>query len=233
MLQHYSSDTRGNFRNDWLDSHHTFSFGSFHDPNRMGFRSLRVINEDFVAPAGGFAPHGHQDMEIITYVIDGELGHKDSLGNGSVIRPGEIQRMSAGTGIRHSEMNPSEESSVHFLQIWIEPNKFGHSPSYEQIKLAHDAGKDGFTPIATPSGGNGAISLSQNARILLGKPDAGESIDLDLEKGRFGFLHVVKGRVEIDGKTYGTGDALSFDGKTKPFAVKAQDASEILLFDLA
>lgn len=233
MTQHYDTLNRGQFRNSWLKSHHTFSFGEFHDPNRMGFRSLRVINEDHVAPAGGFAPHGHKDMEIITYVLDGQLGHKDSLGNGSVIRPGEIQRMSAGTGIRHSEMNASDETPVHFLQIWIEPNKSGHAPSYGQVELLPDAGKNGFTPIATPSGGAGAISLNQDVSISVSKPRAGDIVDVMLGADRYGFLHIVKGSVEIDGKTYRAGDGLAFEGTDVPFAITAKKSSEILFFNLA
>lgn len=233
MIQHYDSLTRGQFQNSWLKSHHTFSFGEFHDPKRMGFRSLRVINEDYVAPAGGFAPHGHKDMEIITYVLKGQLGHKDSLGNGSVIRPGEIQRMSAGTGIRHSEMNASEDTLVHFLQIWIEPNKTGHAPSYEQVELLPDAGKTGFTPIATPNGGSGAISLNQDANISVSKPLAGDVVNLVLNVDRYGFLHIVNGSVEIGGETYRAGDGLAFDTTDVPYAITAIEPSEILLFDLA
>ncbi len=232
MTQYYDSLTRGQFRNGWLNSRHSFSFGEFHDPRRMGFRSLRVINEDHVAPAGGFAQHGHRDMEIITYVLDGELGHEDSLGNGSIIRPGEIQRMSAGTGIRHSEMNASNKAPVHFLQIWIEPKKNGHTPSYEQVELLPDAGKNGFTPIATPEGDLGAISLNQDATILVSKPDAGETVDVMLDANRYGFLHIVKGGVEIEGKTYRTGDGLAFEGTDVPFALTAQTPSEILFFNL-
>jgi len=233
VTQHYDSHTRGQFRNSWLKSHQTFSFGEFHDPKRMGFRSLRVINEDTVAPSGGFAPHGHKDMEIITYVLDGQLGHKDSIGNGSVIRPGEIQRMSAGTGIRHSEMNASDEAPVHFLQIWIKPDKAGHTPSYEQVELLPDTGKNGFTPIATPSGGLGAISLNQDASISVSKPNAGDIIDVMLTYNRYGFLHIVNGSVEIDGKTYRAGDGLAFEGTDVPFTITAQKSSEILLFNLA
>jgi redox-sensitive bicupin YhaK (pirin superfamily) len=233
MTRHYDTNTRGKFRNDWLDSRHTFSFGDFHDPKRMGFRNLRVINEDKVVPAGGFAAHGHRDMEIVTYVLDGELAHKDSIGNGSVIRPGEIQRMSAGTGIRHSEMNGSYDAPVHFLQIWIEPNKNGHAPSYEQIELPLDVGKNGFTPIATPDGNTGAISLNQDATISVSKPDAGETVDVMLDADRYGFLHIVKGDVEIDGKTYSVGDGLTFEGTDVPFALTALTQSEILFFNLA
>lgn len=233
MLQSYTADSRGQFRNDWLKSAHTFSFGDFRDPERMGYRSLRVINEDVVAPAGGFAPHGHKDMEIITYVLEGALEHKDSLGNGSIIRPGEIQRMSAGTGIRHSEMNASRDAPVHFLQIWIEPNQYGHAPSYEQVPLSETAGRGGFTPIARPSGGEGAISLNQDASILLGKPVTGETVQISLAAGRYGFLHIAQGEVEIAGQMYGSGDAYAFEGVETPLSLTAQEPSELLLFDLS
>jgi len=231
-MQYFDTLTRGQFRNDWLRSHHTFSFGEFQDPQRMGFRDLRVINEDRVAPGGGFAPHGHRDMEIITYVLEGELGHKDSLGNGSVIRPGEIQRMSAGTGIRHSEMNASNDKPVHFLQIWVMPDKGGHAPSYEQVQISADAGTNGFTPIASPEGGAGAISLNQDAILSVSKPKAGEIVDVMLKSTRYGFLHIVKGQVEIEGKIYRSGDGLGFEGTDVPFALTAVNPSEILFFNL-
>ncbi len=233
MTKDFKNETRGTSINSWLDSKHTFSFGGFQDPDRMGFRSLRVINEDNVSPGGGFAPHGHKDMEIITYVTSGALGHKDSLGNGSVIRPGEIQRMSAGTGIQHSEMNASNEEPVHFLQIWVEPNATGHAPSYEQVQLAENAGQKGFTPIATPEGGAGAISLNQDAVLSISNPVAGETVEVAVNAERYGFLHIVKGAVEIDGKTYRTGDGLAFEGLEQGFEFIAQEMSEVLLFDLS
>lgn len=233
MTQHFDTLTRGQFRNDWLRSHHSFSFGEFHDAQRMGFRSLRVINEDHVAPGGGFAPHGHRDMEIITYVLDGELGHEDSLGNGSVIRPGEIQRMSAGTGIRHSEMNASKTDPVHFLQIWVEPNRSGHAPSYEQVQLSSEAGRNGFSAIATPDGGEGAISLNQDATLSVSKAQSGETVDVRLADNRYGFLHIVSGQIEIDGKLYRAGDGIGFEAANAPLALTARKPSEILFFDLA
>jgi len=233
MTQHFDTLTRGQSRNTWLRSHHTFSFGQFHDPKRMGYRALRVINEDHVAPGGGFATHGHRDMEIITYVISGALGHEDSLGNGSVIRPGEIQRMSTGTGIRHAEMNASDTEPVHFLQIWVHPDASGHTPSYAQITLPVDTGQTGFTPIATPKGGDGAISLNQDAVLSISKPKAGDTIPINLANQRYGFLHVVSGRIDIDGHTYRAGDGIAFEGHNHPTALKAQTASEILFFDLA
>lgn len=233
MTQYFDTLSRGQFRNDWLRSHHTFSFGEFHDPKRMGFRGLRVINEDHVAPAGGFAPHGHRDMEIITYVLEGELGHEDSLGNGSIIRPGEIQRMSAGTGIRHSEMNASATNPVHFLQIWVQPNKTGHAPSYQQVQLVPDAGTKGFTPIATPEGGEGAISLNQDAILSVSRPNTGETVDVMLEADRYGFLHIVSGQIEIDNQIFRAGDGVAIDGTDVPFALTALKPSEVLFFDLS
>jgi redox-sensitive bicupin YhaK (pirin superfamily) len=232
-MQHFESKTRGQYRNDWLHSQHTFSFGEYHDANRMGFRALRVINEDRVGPGGGFAPHGHKDMEIITYVTSGALKHEDSLGTGSTIHPGEIQRMSAGTGIRHSEMNASNDEPVHFLQIWVKPDAVGHTPSYEQIELRSDAGSQGFTPIATPDGGDGAISLNQDVVLSICKPKAGDMVDVKLGADRYGFLHIVKGEIESDGKFYRAGDALALESNSVPIELNAQQSSEILLFDLA
>jgi len=233
MTRHFNARARGRFRNSWLNSHHTFSFGEFYDLERMGYRSLRVINEDTVAPAEGFATHGHHDMEIITYVLAGELAHNDSIGNGSIIRPGEIQRMSAGTGIRHSEMNPSHDAPVHFLQIWIEPRRQGCVPSYEQMVLPPEAGVNEFTPIATPDGNVGAISLNQDAVISVAKPERGEIVDVALGADRYGFLHIVKGDIAIDGKAYCAGDGLAFNGAGAPFTLKGQASSEVLFFDLA
>lgn len=233
MTRHYNTRARGRFHNSWLNSHHTFSFGEFYDPERMGYRSLRVINEDTVAPVEGFATHGHRDMEIITYVLSGELAHHDSIGNGSIIRPGEIQRMSAGTGIRHSEMNPSHDAPVHFLQIWIEPNRQGHVPSYEQIVLPPEAGKNEFTRIATPDGDVGALGLNQDVIISVAKPKRGEAVDVALDADRYGFLYIVKGNIEVDGKAYRAGDGLAFDGASASVNLQGQTSSEVLFFDLA
>ena len=233
MIRHFNARARGRFDNSWLNSYHTFSFGEFYDPERMGYRSLRVINEDAVVPAEGFGTHGHRDMEIITYVLAGELAHKDSIGNGSIIRPGEIQRMSAGTGIRHSEMNPSHDAPVHFLQIWIEPHRKGYVPSYEQLELLRETGVNGFTPIATPDGDVGAISLNQDVVISVAKPKRGEAVDVLLDAGRYGFLHIVKGNIEVDGKAYRAGDGLAFDGASASVNLQGQTSSEVLFFDLA
>ena len=231
MQRIHERDLRGKARTGWLDSQHTFSFGHFHDPERMGVRSLRVINEDRVIPGAGFAEHGHADMEIVTYVISGALAHKDSLGTGSIIRPGEIQRMSAGTGIRHSEMNASEEAPVHFLQIWIQPDRADLEPSYEQVALAKDTGLGGFTPIAGPNIGEGGVTLHQDARILVAKPKEGETLEVQVREGRAAFLQLVKGELTIEGETLRAGDGLEID-EPKTLTLIAQADSEILLFDL-
>ena len=232
MAQIYKAEDRGTHSTSWLESHHTFSFGNFHDANRMGYRNLRVINDDQIAPAGGFGLHGHNDMEIITYVTSGAIGHKDSLGNGSVIRPGEIQRMSAGTGIRHSELNASRTEPVHLLQIWIEPDKSDYLPSYEQVELIDKVGRQGFTEIASQNGGIGAISLNQNATLSVSKPIAGERVEAVVDAGRYGFLHIVHGEIEINGETLKMGDSLAFDETDSPLDVAALRNAEMLFFDL-
>lgn len=231
MNRIHDRDLRGKARTGWLDSQHTFSFGHFNDPQRMGLRSLRVINEDRVIPGAGFAEHGHADMEIITYVISGALAHKDSLGTGSVIRPGEIQRMSAGTGIRHSEMNASEEEPVHFLQIWVHPEKAGLAPSYQQVTLPEDAGAGGFTPIAGPDIGEGGVTIHQDAHILVAKPKEGERVSFEVRAGRAAFLQLVKGEVGVRGETLRAGDGLELTAAGR-FELEATADSEILLFDL-
>ncbi|MEO1473604.1 MAG: pirin family protein [Pseudomonadota bacterium] len=223
---------RGVSKTGWLDSQHTFSFGNFRDPNRMGVESLRVINEDRVIPGAGFATHGHQDMEILTYVLSGALAHKDSLGNGSIIRPGEIQRMSAGTGIRHSEMNASDTAPVHFLQIWIEPSERGIAPSYEQVELINSAGHGGFTLIAGPNGGEGAVSLHQDARIWLARPAEGTTVSLPSGANRAGFLQVVAGQVDINGEALRAGDGLELSD-VRPLDITAETDAELIFFDLA
>src|ERR1700722_19091554 len=200
------SKERGQGGADWLDSRFSFSFADYHDPAHMGFRSLRVINEDRVAAEGGFPMHPHRDMEIITYVMEGELEHKDSLGTGAVIRPGDIQRMSAGTGIVHSEFNPSFGDAVHLLQIWILPAKRGGSPSYEQKKI-NDASVTGkFGLIASPDGVDGSISLQQDAKLWLAKLKKGESAEFDLKSGRGAWAQIARGAVTLDGKDMDKGD---------------------------
>lgn len=231
MSRIHERDLRGASKTGWLDSKHTFSFGGFYDPTRMGHSALRVINEDHVIPGAGFATHGHRDMEIFTYVVEGALAHKDSLGNGSIIKPGDIQLMTAGTGITHSEMNASKDEPVHFFQIWIEPNSGGHAPGYQQIEMPEDAGRGGFTPIVSPKGGDGQVSIHQDAIVSVAKPEDGEALDVSVPTGRKGFLQLIKGRVAIDGEELRGGDGLEFTGG-KSFELKALGDAEVLLFDL-
>ena len=231
MARIHERDLRGATKIGWLDSKHTFSFGGFHDPSRMGVSALRVINEDHVIPGAGFGTHGHRDMEILTYVVSGALAHKDSLGNGSTIRPGDIQLMTAGTGIQHSEMNASSDDPVHFFQIWIQPNATGHPAAYQQIALPEDAGQAGFTPIVTPSGGEHAVSIHQDAVISLARPAEDETVTVDIGDARSGFLQVIKGEVAMDGETLRGGDGVEFSGSRK-LNLMANTDSELMLFDL-
>jgi redox-sensitive bicupin YhaK (pirin superfamily) len=222
---------RGRSRMDWLDSRFSFSFADYHDPAHMGFRSLRVINDDRIAVGGGFPMHPHRDMEIITYVIEGKLAHRDSLGTGSVIVPGEIQRMSAGSGIVHSEFNAGD-APLHLLQIWIVPSVRGAAPSYAQktIDAASVAGTFGL--IASPTGGDAAVDIKQDANLWLAKLPAGQGADFGLRPDRGAWAHVVRGDVTLDGQKLSGGDAASW---VEPGAARFEAAvdSEILLFDLA
>jgi len=215
---------RGRTRTGWLDSRHTFSFGGYHDPAQMGFRSLRVINEDRVIPGAGFPTHGHRDMEIVTYVLEGKLQHKDSLGNGSVIAPGEIQRMSAGTGIMHSEFNASAEEPVHFLQIWIVPARTGISPDYEQKTLGEAAPTGSLVPAP--------ITLQQDAVIYITKLDAGTTVSHAIAQGRGAWLQVARGIVALADTEMKEGDGAAIEGEAK-LTIEAMTAAEVLLFDLA
>ncbi len=228
----HNRSLRGHTQTGWLDSRHTYSFGGFNDPGRMGFRSLRVINEDRVIPGAGFGMHNHADMEIVTYVISGALAHKDSLGNGSIIRPGEIQRMSAGSGISHSETNASQEEPVHFLQIWIIPERTGIPPSYEQKTVDTEAARRRFELVADRQGGKHAVRVQQDVSIYVAKPLDGESVSYSLSVGRGGFLQVVNGMVRIEDETLYAGDGLEFEAAGE-CAIKAEADSELLLFDLA
>lgn len=230
MIRIHDRDIRGTTKTGWLESKHTFSFGDFRDPNRMGFRSLRVINEDWVIPGAGFDTHPHSDMEIITYILKGELAHKDSLGTGSTIRPGEIQRMSAGTGIFHSEFNPSNDNGVHLLQIWLRPAQRGLEPSYEQKTIAPKPGE--FTLIGGPQGGADAVTIHQDAKLLVAHLKDGEETAYAFEKERNGFLHVARGRITLNGETLKEGDGAEISATDK-ITVAATADSEVLLFDLA
>lgn len=230
MIRIHDRDIRGTTKTGWLDSKHTFSFGQFRDPNRMGFRSLRVINDDIVIPGAGFDMHQHSDMEIITYILKGELEHKDSLGTGSTIRPGEIQRMTAGTGILHSEFNPSNDNGVHLLQIWVLPEVRGLAPSYEQKTIAAEEGK--FVVIGKRGGGDGAVTIHQDMTLMVAHLKDEQETYYTFENGRSGFIHVAKGRVTLNGETLKEGDGAEISSVDTITVVATAD-SEVLLFDLA
>jgi len=232
MITVRPSDERGRARLGWLDSRHTFSFSDYYDPKHMGFRALRVINEDRVAPGKGFGTHGHQDMEIVSYVVEGELGHRDSMGTGSVIRPGDVQRMSAGTGVRHSEMNPSEKEPVHFLQIWILPEKAGLAPGYEQKSFPREERANRLRLVASRDGREGAISVHQDVEIRAGLLDAGATVRQPLAPGRHAWVQVVRGAVDVGGKRLVAGDGAAVSDE-RELALVAQEASELIVFDLA
>ena len=230
MLTVRKAADRGHADHGWLDSHHTFSFANYHDPAHMGFRSLRVINDDRVAGKQGFGPHPHRDMEIISYVLEGQLAHKDSTGTHGVIRPGDVQRMSAGTGVIHSEMNPAPEP-VHFLQIWIQPTSRGIPPGYEQ-KTFSDAEKRGkLRVIASPDARDGSVELHADAVVHAGLFDAGERASLELAKGRHAWVHVARGSVRINGKDAAEGDGFALTDEPA-IAIEGIAAAEVLVFDL-
>jgi redox-sensitive bicupin YhaK (pirin superfamily) len=222
---------RGHFDHGWLDTYHTFSFASYHDPQHMGFRSLRVINEDSVKPGEGFGTHAHRDMEILTWVLEGALEHKDSMGNGSIIRPGDIQRMSAGTGVTHSEFNPSRDEPVHLLQIWLLPRQRGLSPGYEEKGFPPETRRGGLRLIAARDGRAGAVTIHQDADLWTALLEPGESVRHILEAGRHAWLHVAAGSVAANGMALRAGDGAAISDE-KVVEVTARDRSEILLFDL-
>lgn len=225
------ADERGRSASDWLDSRHTFSFGQYYDPRRMGYGPLRVINDDRVAPGGGFATHGHANMEILTWVIDGALAHRDSLGTGSTIRPGDLQRMSAGSGIQHSEFNASQTQPVHFLQIWIQPDRVNGKPSYAQQSF-DAASRDGrWCLIASRDGADGSVAVLQDLKLYAADLQAGVRLDRTLDPARGYWLQVVSGAVAAGERTLGAGDALALDGE-RALNLAASAASQVLLFDL-
>lgn len=225
------ANQRGYADHGWLRSFHTFSFADYYDPNHMGFRALRVINEDRVAPGRGFPTHPHRDMEILTYVLEGALEHRDSMGNGSVIRPGEAQRLSAGTGITHSEFNASHEEIVHFLQIWIVPNVRGATPGYEQRAFPAAERQGKLRRIASPDGRDGSLTLRQDANVDTALLDPGQSVRHVVAPGRYAWLHVARGEVDVGGVTLGAGDGAAFSEPTDVVLV-GQSPAEVLVFDL-
>ena len=231
MIKIHDRDLRGKSKRGWLDSAHTFSFGGFHDPDRMGFKSLRVVNDDRIIGGAGFPFHSHENMEIITYVLDGALEHKDSTGTGAVIRPNDIQRMSAGRGIEHSEFNHSKDNIVHLLQIWILPAEQDIEPSYEQKSFEESDYRNGFKLVGDRHGTDGGITIHQDVQMYVAKPDEGESVSYNLKEGRGAFLHVAKGAVELNDEPLKEGDAAEIIDENQ-FAVKASVDSELILFDL-
>jgi redox-sensitive bicupin YhaK (pirin superfamily) len=230
MIAVRKSEERGVTRTGWLDSRHTFSFADYHDPKFMGFRSLRVINEDRIAPGGGFPTHHHRDMEILTYLVSGALEHKDSLGNGSVIQAGEIQRMTAGSGIAHSEFNHSRTEPAHLLQIWLLPAQSGLTPGYEQ--RAFNPLQGGLLQLAAPTSQAAGVTIHQDATLAVGFLQAGQTLQLRLQPGRFGWLQVVRGALSLGEHHLRAGDGAALDSQEQP-SIRAAEAVELLWFDLA
>jgi redox-sensitive bicupin YhaK (pirin superfamily) len=228
MITIRRSHERGHADHGWLDTWHTFSFADYHDPAHMGFRALRVINDDKVAPGTGFGTHQHRDMEIITYVLDGELEHRDSMGNGSIIRPGDVQRMSAGTGVRHSEKNPSDDAGVHLLQIWILPERAGIRPGYEQKNFPVAERTGTLRLVASPDGDDGSVTIHQDVRLYAAILD-GTPQTHAFGKDRHGWLHVARGEAELNGQKLAAGDGAAISGEE---SVTIGGHGEVLLFDL-
>ncbi|MDG3006817.1 pirin family protein [Paludisphaera mucosa] len=223
---------RGGADHGWLQTAHTFSFNTYHDPRQMGFRSLRVINEDVVQPGQGFGMHGHRDMEIVTVVLSGALEHRDSMNNASVLGPGEVQRMTAGQGVRHSEANPSDESPVHLYQIWLLPERPGLTPSYEQKAFPDAERRDAWRVVVSPDGREGSLKIHQDASIHLASLDPGKELNRDLAPGRHAWLQVLKGSVVLNGRPLETSDGAAVSGESS-LALRADQPAEVMLFDLA
>jgi len=231
QIQVRRAGERGRENHGWLDSSHTFSFADYYDPQFMGFRALRVINEDHVEAGRGFPPHGHRDMEIISYVLEGALEHRDSMGNGSVIRPGEVQRMSAGTGVQHSEMNASKTERVHFLQIWIIPDRRGHEPSYEQKAFPAEERQGTLRVVASPDGRDGSVRIHQDATMSAGLLAPGQSATHTLRADRYGWIQVARGSIEVAGERLAAGDGMAVVGPGE-LELRGVEPAEVLVFDL-
>jgi redox-sensitive bicupin YhaK (pirin superfamily) len=231
MIEVRRAAERGHAEHGWLDSWHSFSFADYHDPAHMGFGPLRVINEDRIQPGTGFGTHGHRDMEIISYVLAGALGHKDSMGNGSSIVPGDVQRMSAGHGVQHSEMNLDRAGVTHFLQIWIEPSVRGIAPGYEQKHFDAASKRGRLRLVASPDGAEGSVTIHQDARLYAGLFDGAERGSHSLASGRRAYLHLVRGKLTVNGTPLGAGDAIKLNGVAEVMLEKGEGA-EALLFDL-
>jgi redox-sensitive bicupin YhaK (pirin superfamily) len=232
MLQLRKSQDRGFADHGWLKSFHSFSFAGYYDPRHMGFGNLRVINEDRIAPGTGFGTHGHRDMEIISYVLSGELAHKDTLGNVKGIPPGDVQRMSAGRGVMHSEFNHAQDQTTHFLQIWIQPNVTGIEPSYEQKRFADEEKRGKLRLVASPDGAEGSVLIHADARMYAGLFDGAESAELHLKPGRRAYVHLIRGELDVNGSHLVTGDAALLDNESR-LSVSNGKQAEVLVFDLA
>ena len=232
MITVRRSNERGHFDHGWLNTYHTFSFDQYYDPRYMGFRNLRVINEDFVAAGRGFPKHGHRDMEIITYILEGALKHEDSMGNGSVIRPGDVQRMTAGTGVRHSEQNASDQERVHLLQIWILPHTVGLEPGYEQKAFSEDERRGRLRLIASENSREGSVQVHQDVSLFASVLPAGQEVEHTMDQQRYAWLQVARGAVEVNGESAGQGDGAIAVGESS-LRIRAQQDAEVLLFDLA
>ena len=232
MIRIRRSSDRGHVNHGWLDTYHTFSFADYYDPKHVEFRALRVINEDRVAPGMGFGMHAHKNMEIVTIVLEGALEHKDNLGNGEVLRPGEFQRMSAGSGIRHSEFNPSESQPVHLYQIWLQPEKTGIAPSYEQKAIPAAEQLNALRLVASPDAANGSLAIHQDARLYLSKLESAHSVTHRLAPGRAAWVQTLRGSIEVNGTRLDVGDGAAIENESE-LLLKAAPNAEILLFDLA
>lgn len=232
MIRVRKSEERGRGDHGWLKSWHTFSFGRYFDPQQMGFRSLRVMNEDFVAPGTGFGTHPHDNMEIITYVLDGALAHRDSMGNGSTLTPGRFQRMSAGTGVTHSEVNPSPDQEVHLYQIWIEPKVRNVTPSYEELDVPTAEKRNRLRLVASPDGRDESLTIHQDAAIYLGDFDAGKEASLPLGSGRHAWVQVLRGGATVNGESLVAGDAAAVS-EEPTVSIRAGEGAEVMVFDLA
>ena len=231
MISIRKSNERGHFDHGWLNTYHTFSFDQYYDPRYMGFRQLRVINEDFVAPGRGFPKHGHRDMEIITYILEGALKHEDSMGTGSVIRPGDVQRMSAGTGVRHSEQNASLSERVHLLQIWILPHTMELEPSYEQKAFSDEERRGQLRLIASEDGRDGSVTVHQDVSLFASILDAEQEVTREMDPKRYAWIQVAKGAISVNGEKGNQGDGLVITGESQ-LTIRAEELGEILLFDL-
>ena len=231
-MQIRKSSDRGHFENEWLNSYHTFSFADYYDPNHMNFHDLRVINEDVVAPSGGFPTHGHRDMEIITYIVKGAVAHKDSMGNAEQIKVGEVQVMSAGRGVQHSEFNPSNKEALKLLQIWLVPQRMGIAPSYQQREFPREKKLNKLCLVAAPQGADGALSINQDTRLYASILESKQSLNFNVAKNRAAWLQLIEGELEVNGKILKNGDAIGIE-ESGELKIAANKESEFVFFDLA